>query len=230
MSIRAVVVDIDGTMTDYERRLDWAGTKAVRTAEARGIPVVCASGNVAPVTKAFANFVGTTGPIVAENGGVIFDGNFQRRKVLASRARPDRAVRQLIHRGFPVRSLWSDPWRVSEVALQLNLNEAQVRKALEGWNLDVVTTRFALHIAEPGLDKLKGLRAALPYLRLKPRVRLSEILAVGDSNNDVGLLGGCGYSGVVANANEPAKAAAQYVARRKHGAGVKEILEHFRVI
>lgn len=226
----AIVVDIDGTVTDYERVLDWNAVKALREVEARDIPVITATGNVAPVTRAFMNFVGLTGPAVCENGGVAYNGAFTRKKLLANRAKPDRAVQRLRRLGFPVRQLWSDPWRESEVALQLNLDEVGVRHALRNWNLDIVSTRFALHIGDPGLNKLAGLRAALKFLPKRPRVRPQDVLAIGDSNNDIELFQGAGWSGAVANASERAKAAATYVARRKFGAGVREILRHHGVL
>lgn len=229
-NIRAVAVDIDGTVTNYERRLDLTGVRALRSVEARGIPVLAATGNVPSVTRTFSDFVGISGPLICENGGVVYSRDLRQKKVLASRTRPDRAVQLLKRRGFDVKPLWSDRWRESEVALQLNLDEGAVRRALSGWGLAVVGTRFALHLSEPGLDKFNGLKVALPLLNIAPRVRLSEVLAIGDSNNDVRMLRGCGRSGAVGNASIKACASADYVARAGHGAGVREILRHFGVL
>jgi phosphoglycolate phosphatase (TIGR01487 family) len=223
--IRAVAVDIDGTVTDYRRYLDFRGVKALRGIEARGIPVIAATGNVPPVTKAFSNFVGLSGALVCENGGAVFSNDMSRSKLLASRKKPDRAVRHLRKVGLRPRFIWSDPWRLSEVALNLEIGEEPVRKALEGWGLDVVATKFAVHIMEPGLDKVKGLRVALGFM--PGRIKLDQVLAIGDSNNDVLMLAGCKNSGCVGNGSESAKAAARFVARRNHGSGVAEILEHY---
>jgi len=227
--VQAVVVDIDGTMTDYGRLLDFAGVAAIRRVERKGIPVLAATGNVAPVTKAFTNFVGLSGPAVCENGGVVYDNAFQRRKILASRKRADRAVRFLRRKGFDAQYIPSDPWRVSEVALELNLDTDDVRDALKNWDLTVVSTRFALHLMEPGLDKIHGLKHALRFLDGRPPP-LKNILAIGDSNNDVGLLRGCGRSGAPSNSTEAVKAAAGFLSRRKHGSGVKDVLEHYGVL
>lgn len=229
MPIRAVVVDIDGTMTDYHRHLDFDGVKAVRRVERKGIPVLAATGNVAPVTKAFSNFVGLSGPAICENGGIVYDAAFARRKILASRKRADRAVKLLIRKGFDARYIASDPWREAEVALELNLSTDEVQAALKGWNLTVVSTKFALHLMEPGLDKANGLKVALRDY-LPGRVAMKDVLAIGDSNNDVGLFQTCGHSGAPANATPAVKAAAGFVSRRKHGAGVKDVLEHHGVL
>lgn len=228
MPIRAVAVDIDGTLTDYDRHLDFAGVKALRQIEAAGIPVIAATGNVAPVTKAFSNFVGLSGPLVCENGGVVHSNDMRETRLLASRKQPDKAVAHLKKVGLRPKFLWSDRYRVSEVALNLEIGEEPVKKALEGWGLDVVATKFAVHVMEPGLDKYNGLREALAFL--PKRVKIDEVLAIGDSNNDVLMLGKCKYSGCVGNGSPPAKEASRFVARRKHGAGVAEILRHYRLL
>lgn len=225
MPIKAVAVDIDGTLTDYSRVLDFVGVKALRKVEAAGIPVIPATGNVMPVTKALANFAGFSGPLVCENGGAVFSNDLSRRKILFSRKRADKAVAYLRKKGISIKPIWSDAWRLSEVALDLRVDEAQVKQALQGWGFDIVATRFAVHIMEPGLDKYRGLLAALPFLPSK--VRPSEILAIGDSNNDATMLAACKYSGCVGNGSPLAKGSAKFQARRKHGAGVVEILrEH----
>lgn len=229
MPIRAVVVDIDGTLTDYDRLLDFAGVAALRKVERKGVPVMPATGNVAPVTKAFSNFVGLSGPAVCENGGVVYDNSFARRKILSDRKGADRAVRFLRRKGFDARYIASDPWRVSEVALELNLDVEAVRRVLKNWDLTVVSTRFALHLMDPRLDKINGVRAALGFLDGR-RVATKQLLAIGDSNNDVGLFRGCGYSGAPSNATDSVKAVAGYVSRRKHGSGVKDVLEHYGVL
>lgn len=229
MAVRAVVVDIDGTMTDYERHLDFAGVEAVRRVERKGVPVIAATGNVGPVTKAFCDYVGTSGPAVCENGGVVFDRSFRHHHVLAHRRHGDRAVRYLRRKGYDARYIASDPWRIAEVALELNLDVDEVRDALKGWRLTVLSTRFAIHIMEPGLDKANGLAVALREY-LPGRVAMKDVLAIGDSNNDLGLFLSCGQSGAPSNAAPALKDAATFVARGKHGAGVRSALEHFGVL
>lgn len=225
MGIKAVAVDIDGTLTDYRRRLDFTAVKALRAVEERGIPVIPATGNVMPVTKALANFAGFSGPLVCENGGAVFRNDLSSSRILFSRKRADTAVAFLRKKGIRIDPIWSDPWRVSEVALDLRVGEERVRSALKGWGFDVVATKFAVHIMEPGLDKYEGLVAALSFLR--PRVRVSEVLAIGDSDNDVRMLSRCRFSGCVGNGSAAAKQAARFVARRRHGAGVAEVLRHY---
>ena len=228
MTIRAIALDIDGTITDYDRLIDTRAIKALRQAEAEGVPVMPATGNVAPVTKALANFVGLTGPLVTEGGGAVFSNDMSKKKLLFSRKRADRALARLRKKGFAPRYVWSDPWRESEVALDLRDDDPRLRALLTAQGFEVLSTRFALHVMEPGLDKHRGVLEALEFLPKK--VRPSEILAIGDSNNDLTMLSKCKYSGCVANGSEAALKSAKYVATKKHGAGVVEILRHYGVI
>ena len=72
--IKAIITDVDGTLTinreDYRLEID--AIKAIRKAEGYGIPVVLVSGNALPVVVSISRYVGTTGPVVGENGCLIF--------------------------------------------------------------------------------------------------------------------------------------------------------------
>ena len=69
--IKAVVTDIDGTITDKDQLIDVDIIMALRKVQAKGIHVCIASGNVVPVAYAVSNYIGLRGPVIAENGGVV---------------------------------------------------------------------------------------------------------------------------------------------------------------
>ena len=69
---RVVAVDIDGTLTDDQKHLNLEAVKALRALEAHGIPVVLATGNVRPITYGLWRFMGLSGPLCCENGGVLW--------------------------------------------------------------------------------------------------------------------------------------------------------------
>jgi hydroxymethylpyrimidine pyrophosphatase-like HAD family hydrolase len=90
----------------------------------------------------------------------------------------------------------------------------------------VEATGFAIHIMEKGHGKMSGIRKACDLLGISP----DDVLAIGDADNDVGMLRGCGQSAAVGNAQPAAKAAAKFVARRHHSEGVQEALQHFNLL
>jgi hydroxymethylpyrimidine pyrophosphatase-like HAD family hydrolase len=71
--IKVLASDIDGTITDKNRRLDLEAVELLRKIEGLGIPVVLVTGNVIRRTEAASIFIGTSGPMIAENGGIIIE-------------------------------------------------------------------------------------------------------------------------------------------------------------
>jgi hydroxymethylpyrimidine pyrophosphatase-like HAD family hydrolase len=61
------------TITDKNRRLDLEAVELLRKIEGLGIPVVLVTGNVIRRTEAASIFIGTSGPMIAENGGIIIE-------------------------------------------------------------------------------------------------------------------------------------------------------------
>ncbi len=218
--LRAVVTDVDGTLTDRDRRLDPSAVACVRRLEAGGIPVVLATGNVLPFALALYRFLGLSGPIVAENGGLIYrhEGG---RDLVERRTDPAPAragLRVLRRSGMPVRRLFTDRWRESEVALEPSVPVVRVRRLLRGSSLIVESTGYAIHLMERGGGKLPALRSALRGRGLTP----DDCLVLGDGDNDVGILGAAGFGVSFPSASARARAAADYVTRADYAAGFVE--------
>lgn len=58
-------------------------------------------------------------------------------------------------------------------------------------------------------------------------VKQEEMMAVGDSPNDIAMLKVAGFPAAVGNAKDEVKAVAKYVARTNHQDGVADAVEHF---
>lgn len=217
--IRAVACDIDGTITNNQKMLQPVAITALRKVHSRGIPVMITSGNVLPVALGISSAIGTKGPIIAENGGIVY----HQEKVfrLQSNELALRAFDYLKQRMPEAERLFTDNWRETEVALRRSLDLERVRSVLSGWGLQIDATGFAIHLMEPGHSKLKGLRKACELIG----VELGEVAAFGDADNDVDMLRGVGFGVAVGNASDDAKAAASYVAKRRHAWGVQEGLK-----
>jgi hypothetical protein len=208
------VTDVDGTLTDEGRRLDPVAVRSVRRVEDRGFPVVLATGNVLPIALALYRSLGLSGPIVAENG----------RDVVARLADPlvaREAFEALVRAGLPVRRLFTDRWRESEVALEPTVAVAKVRRCLEGLPVHVESTGYAIHLMEQGAGKLPALVRALAYLGLAP----SDCVILGDGDNDVRMLRAAGFGVSFASGSPRARRAARYVTRASYAAGFVEGLK-----
>jgi phosphoglycolate phosphatase len=226
--IRAVVTDVDGTLTDQDRRLNLAAVDLVQRLNRSGIPVVIATGNVLPVALALYRFLGLQGPIIAENGGVLYHRNDGRDVVehLADRRVALAAYRRLKRAGLPARRLFTDRWRESEVALEEGLSPRRVRAILRGAPVLIESTGFAMHLMQRGAGKLPALRRALQPMGLAP----GDCLAIGDGDNDVAMLRAAAWAVSFPSGSPRARRAADYVTRAEYGDGFVEAVIHAGVV
>lgn len=225
---KVVVCDVDGTITHKDRRIDSAAVDALREAEARGVPVVLATGNVLPIAYSLAYLIGTSGPIVAENGGLVFwKGLVERRAA----GRGVERVAQDVERSLGLKRLFTDQWRVTEVAYPEGPSTfAQVVRAArdhpERGTVRIERTGFAVHIMDAEATKFRGVVRALELIGRTP----AEAIALGDSDNDVGMIEGCAVGVALGDGSSRLKAAASFVAQKPAGAGIRQALEAYGVL
>lgn len=221
---RAVVTDVDGTLTDASRRLDPAAVSLVRQVEDAGVPVFLATGNVLPVALALYRSLGLSGAIVAENGGMLYrraaDGTEHAERLADIRV-ARKAYRTLVAAGVPARRLFTDRWRESEIAIEPTVSVAAVRRALRGAPVNVESTGYALHLMEKGAGKLPALRRALAESGLSP----ADCVILGDGDNDVAMLRAAGFGVSFASASPRARRAANYVSSASYSEGFVEGLK-----
>lgn len=215
---RAVITDIDGTLTDRERRIYPGAIDALHELGARGIPVIFATGNVLPVVLGLQRFLGLSGPIIAENGGMVYFGP-ERLVRLSRRSVALRAYRKA-RSSLPVRPLFTDRWRETEVALEVNVSPRAIERVIRGMGIKVESTGFAIHLFEPTAGKLPAARRVLGELGIP----LEDCLVAGDGDNDVELLRAAGTSVSFPDGSPRARGAADFVTRGSRGAGFVEAL------
>jgi Cof subfamily protein (haloacid dehalogenase superfamily) len=71
--IRLIICDLDGTLLNSRKLISPENLAAVREARSRGIFVTICSGRVHPMLEAYSRTLNIQGPLIAANGGVIFD-------------------------------------------------------------------------------------------------------------------------------------------------------------
>ena len=221
--IRALVTDIDGTLTDADRVLHPDAVRLLRRISLGGTPVILATGNVLPIALALHRSLGLRGPIVAENGGLVYERRGDRETVLrlADRAPAWAAFRKARAAGLPLRRLFTDRWRETEVAVEPNVSPARIARTIRGMGVEVEGTGFAVHLMQAGHGKRHALGVVLRRMGLHWR----DCLVAGDGDNDVGMLRSAGWGVSFPTASPRARKAADYVARAGHAAGFVEALK-----
>ncbi len=216
--IRAVAFDIDGTLTDMERRLDPLSVEAVARLE---VPVILATGNVHCFTRTTSVLLGISSVSLSENGGVIAYGDGQM-EVLADISLCEEAYRKL-GEVFDLDRMDSR-YRMTDIVLDRNFDVGRAVSILEEERLavDLVDSKFAVHIKDRTVDKGTALLKIMDHLRLRP----DEVAAVGDSVSDLPMFQVTGFGAAVANASSRLKEAADYVAKEEFGKGAYEIVEY----
>ena len=219
MVYKAVVVDVDGTITYEDRSLDCRAVEALRSLQ---VPVVIATGNVLCFARAVSKLVGTGGIVIAENGGVVecsvvdYD--------MAHIKKCEEAFKFLSGH-FALERLDTE-YRKTEIGLRRNFDVEKARQMLmkEFPELDIVDTGFAVHIKSKKINKGTGLKRIAELMGLDAK----DFVAIGDSPNDIEMLEASGFGVAVGNAHPELKEVADMVVQGEHGAGVAEAMEYLK--
>src|SRR5688572_10391592 len=91
-----------------------------------------------------------------------------------------------------------------------------------GLDLQIIFNKGAVMILPTGVNKASGLEAALQQLGITP----TEVVAVGDAENDHAFLEVCGFSAAVSNAIPAILERADYITQHSRGEGVAELIDH----
>ncbi|MGC9516413.1 MAG: phosphoglycolate phosphatase [Methanomicrobiales archaeon] len=218
--MKAIALDVDGTITDKNRRACISAIKAIHQAEDNGIPVIIVTGNMLCSSKMISTLLGTSGGLVAENGGVIETP--KGRKILGDFSKCEKAYNYLKSQ-HPVDKVDLSSNRVSEIAITRKVPVETVKETLKDFEVVVYDSKFAIHLTDP--DVSKG--SSLKMLARDLGIDTNDIMAIGDSENDIEFLEVAGLKVAVANANPELKEIADYVTKNYYGNGAAEAIEKF---
>jgi phosphoglycolate phosphatase len=218
--IKALALDVDGTITDKTRRGCISAIETIYKVENIGIPVIIVTGNILCFTRALSTFLATSGGLVSENGGVIESKGS--RTVLGNYEKCQKAYIHLKSE-LPVEKVQNSDLRVSEIAITRKIPVKTVKEVLEDFDVQIYDSKFAIHITDPKINKGTSMIKVAEGIGVKP----GQILAVGDSENDIEFLSAAGVKVAVSNADIELKDIADYITTTPHGDGVKEAVEKY---
>jgi len=213
MKYLALATDYDGTIA-YEGHVDKETVDALQHARDAGMQLLLVTGR--ELTHLFNTFdrVDLFHQVVAENGAVLYDPGTGRIDSLAP-GPPAALIERLTRDQIPLSIGHS-------VIATVEPHEQTVIAAIHELALDwhIIFNKGSVMALPSDVTKATGLRSALDAGHLTPEMTI----AVGDAENDLVFLRGCGLAVAVANALPTVKAIADVVTDGARGAGVRELI------
>ena len=220
--IRVIVTDIDGTLTDRERRINLKAIETIRLLEKKGVKVILASSHAFPVVSTLAVYIGVSSPFIAESGAVI--GYPWNPIYIAKRHyEPKKVVEIMKKLGFIEAK--NNIFRLVDLAFytqNMKVDTNKILEALERNGIKGVTIHdsgFAVHITPLEADKGKAVLRTLQVIN----ERIENTLIIGDGKNDLPMFRIAKYSFAPSNAASELKKIATIVSEKEDGDAFCEI-------
>jgi hydroxymethylpyrimidine pyrophosphatase-like HAD family hydrolase len=153
--------------------------------------------------------------VIAENGPILFYPSRGDKRILAQPI-PQRLISKLRKAGVTEIA-------AGEIIVAVpRIYESRANQVIADldFSLQRIYNKDSLMFLPQGMDKMAGLAVALEELHIPPE----RVIAIGDGENDVPLLEGCGCAVAVANAVPELKRNAQIVTTRECSDGVIELI------
>jgi phosphoglycolate phosphatase (TIGR01487 family) len=220
MKFKAIAVDIDGTITFMDRKLDMIAI------ESRVISIYlwCFPQVIFSVMPCAARLIGVGGIVIAENGGIVSPG-FDTVPIMSESIKECQRAFDLLSGKFNLIKLDSEH-RKTEIVLSRNFDVGLARQMLHdyGFKVEIIDTHFAIHIKSKEINKGTGLIKAAELMGIGPK----DFVAIGDSVNDIEMLELAGFSIAVGNADIELKQIAHFTASSSYGAGTAEGITYLK--
>ena len=221
-----IVFDVDGTLLDRDGFHDELVSLA-RRVDRDVMPVSLASGRTLPNVTPIMQAIGSSGFIVAENGGMVWDSvEGHEIRTLSEGSRAKDAAEWLATKieGLDSSGIESNRWRETEWCLSEIESFDQMKSLIadsEWADLEVISTGFAVHIASPRVNKAAGLEIAFQQRGIDPK----RVIACGDALNDLPMFDLVGFSVAVSDVYPEVVSSTDTITEEKGKGGSIELLK-----
>jgi hydroxymethylpyrimidine pyrophosphatase-like HAD family hydrolase len=214
MHFVALATDYDGTLAE-DGRVAPPTIAALRSLRRSGRKLIVVTGRVLPELLGVFPEIACCDLVVAENGALLYEPATETETPLGA-APPAIFLKWLKDRNVAPLSVGRS------IVASLEPNEKIILQAIRelGLELQIIFNKGAVMVLPSGVNKASGLTAALQRLHLSR----SNVVGIGDAENDLDFLRGCGCAVAVANALRSVKEDADIVTSGARGAGVAELI------
>ncbi|WP_173918319.1 Cof-type HAD-IIB family hydrolase [Halobacillus sp. Marseille-Q1614] len=238
--IKLIALDMDGTLLNSDELVSEATRKAIQKAKDRGIHVVISTGRSLDRCRDIAESLGRSSYIVTINGGEIYNEKFE--LVDQTLLEP-----KLVERLWELREkhdvhFWSSAVQgqfnthspfdkeISEyewLKFGFDIEDDEVREVI----LDELNANEHLEVTNSSPTNIEvnpaGVNKAAALLKVCERlnIKMENVMAVGDSLNDLAMIREAGLGVAMGNAQEDVKKEAAWVTSANDEDGVAEAIE-----
>ena len=248
--IRLIAFDLDGTLTNDEKIITPRTMEALRTVQRHGVKLCLASGRPPYGMRPLAEEIGGEVLLLCYNGGYVeIPHKDAKPELIMEKTLPEEALPLLKdfqdRSGFSLMTYYEDTIFTEHpddqyVAVSARNNKMRVER-LEDFVRDVPRPLHkCLMVGDPEKRPYweEQMREALkdiyichstPYFIecLPVGIDMADVMAFGDSNNDVAMLKNAGIGIAMANSEENVKAVADYTTASNNDDGIALSLQTF---
>lgn len=239
--IKLIALDLDNTLLTNDKEINEVTRYWLMRARELGIIISFATGRGIQRTENFWQELKLASPMILVNGAEIWKkpGELLERNII-----PEANVRELVRFaqendarfwGYSVESLthdrdWSEElykerWLKFGIRHKDQPTIIRLREEVGSWNRYEVTTSHPtnMEISMPGINKAYGVKKVCEYLG----ITMDEVMAVGDSHNDLKMLQSVGIGVAMANATLDIKEAVNLHTSSNEESGVAKAIQRY---
>jgi hydroxymethylpyrimidine pyrophosphatase-like HAD family hydrolase len=190
----------------------------IRTAERLGLKIILSSARTRLELGMASSLFDATGPVVAENGGIVWYHSTGEEKVLGDLGKAQEAYEAASSR-IPDLQLLQEGFRETDVMVRgKRAPEITPIVKAEGLDVHLLESAHVTCIAASSASKGIGLKVASEMIGIDPsQVAAIQVAAIGDAHNDVTLFETAGAGYAIGNADQRLKDVATKVMSRPYG-------------
>ncbi|WP_240339680.1 Cof-type HAD-IIB family hydrolase [Halobacillus ihumii] len=238
--IKLIALDMDGTLLNEDLQVSKRNHDAIQKAKNKGIHVVLSTGRSLATCQEIAESLGRSSYMVTINGGEIYDKDF---KLVEQNLLDPKHVERLweLRNGHGIH-FWTSTVQGQFSSQQpfdkevvdydwlkfgFDIEDDEVRQVI----LDELRNNEGLEITNSSPTNIEinpvGVNKAAALLKVcnKLDMKMSQVMSIGDSMNDLAMIREAGFGVAMGNAQEIVKEEADWVTKTNENDGVAHAIE-----
>ncbi|MNI32895.1 Sugar phosphatase YidA [compost metagenome] len=238
---KLIALDMDGTLLNNKQEISPENRAAIHAAYAAGAIVILSTGRGFQSALPYASDLGLDTPMVTVNGSEVWKSpkELLKRDLLSPQLVLDMheiannfdtwwwayAVDGIYNRDIPYEDAYSKQWLKFGYYTEDAKALPQIRRMIEEWDQLEITNSHPcnLELNPKGVNKATGVREVCKLLGIE----MSQVIAMGDSENDIAMIREAGLGVAMGNAQEEVKRIADLTTISNVEHGVAKIINEY---